>query len=91
VGSFFFFVFFLFIYLLAYHSCTGGILWPLQKCLQYIFIKINPLHLSLLSLLPPSQVSLFHFHTWIHNISTIFALLYPFLMPSPLSLIPIPG
>jgi hypothetical protein len=26
VGSFFFFVFFLFIYLLAYHSCTGGIL-----------------------------------------------------------------
>jgi hypothetical protein len=29
------------------------------------------------------QVSFFHFHTWVHNISTTFTLLHPFFISSP--------
>jgi hypothetical protein len=33
------------------------------------------------------QVSFFRFHTWVHNISTIFTLPHPFLISSPLHLV----
>jgi hypothetical protein len=60
-----------------------------------IFLSlIHPLHL--LPLYSPTplleqfqQLSLLHFHTW--NISTIFTLLCPFFIPSPLPLVLTPG
>jgi hypothetical protein len=64
------------------HCCTGGTLCHLQKFLQY---TLN----SPLSPLPPfleqfQQVSFFHLHTCVHNISIIFTLLYLFLISYPL-------
>jgi hypothetical protein len=35
------------------------------------------------------QVSFFHFHTWVHQISTTFSFLYPFIIPPP-TLLPTP-
>jgi hypothetical protein len=53
--------------------------WDFQKCLQYILVKFTP---SLILLYPSSSILrmvatdlLFHFHMWVHNISTIFNLL----------------
>jgi hypothetical protein len=73
-------------------------------CWEYIvtFIKIltkyqihyswiHPLHQSSLSPPPiPGIVSFFYLHTCIHSICTIFTLLYPFLLFSPLPLVPTP-
>jgi hypothetical protein len=42
---------FLFLFLLS-HYCTGGILWHLQQCLQYILVKFT---LSIILLYPPSH------------------------------------
>jgi hypothetical protein len=55
----------------------------------------SPLHHSPLSPLPPfleqfQQVSFFHFHIWVQNIFTIFTLLHPFLISSPIPLAPTP-
>jgi hypothetical protein len=36
------------------------------------------------------QAFLFHFHTWVHSISITFLLLHPFLISSPLLLVPTP-
>jgi hypothetical protein len=68
------------------------------------FTKVLTLHHSwihpLLSFsfipLPPflewfQHILFFHFHTWIHNISTIFILLHPFLISSLLPLYQSPG
>jgi hypothetical protein len=54
--------------------------------IRIYLVKFTPLSFSFI-LLPPflkfQQVSFFHFHTWVHNISTIFTLLQPFLTSSP--------
>jgi hypothetical protein len=73
--------------------CTGGILWHLQKFLQYIIVESTPSSFSF-TLLPPfleqfQQVSFFHFHTWVHNISTI-TLLHLFFISSSLPMVPTP-
>jgi hypothetical protein len=57
-------------------------------------LDLPPLSLSfilILSFLEQFQQVLFHFHAWIQNTSTIFALFSHFLLPSPLPLVPIPG
>jgi hypothetical protein len=59
-----------------------------QKCLQFILVKLTS-SITLLyssSLIPRmfQQVSFFHFHTWVHNISTFFTLIHPFFISHPL-------
>jgi hypothetical protein len=74
---------------LLYYYCTIGTLWHLQKCLHYIVVEFTPHHHSPLCILPPfleefQQVSLFHFHTWLPNISTTFTPYTPsFYLPPP--------
>jgi hypothetical protein len=65
------FILLFFFYLLAYYSWTGSTLWHSQKCLLYILVRFIT---SIFPLFPPSplvrivqQVSLCHFHTWIHS------------------------
>jgi hypothetical protein len=92
--SYLFFHILFFYSLLSYNFCTGGMLWHLQEFLQYIIVEFTPPPFSFIP--PPpfleqfQQVSFFHFHTWEHNISTIFILLHSFLMSSPLPLVPTP-
>jgi hypothetical protein len=62
-------------------------------CLQYISSRFT--HSSFSLILSPllkisQQVSLFYFHIWIQNTSTILALIHPLLMSSRLPLEPIP-
>jgi hypothetical protein len=73
--------------LLSCYCGTGGTLWHLQTFWQYITVEFT---LSSVSFTPlPAlleqfqQVSFFHFHTWIHTISIMFALLHTFLTSSP--------
>jgi hypothetical protein len=74
--------FFIFIIIL---SLYWGTLWHLPKCLQNIIVEFTPPSFSFItsphysSLEQFQQDSLFHFPTWVHNISTIFTLPYPFL------------
>jgi hypothetical protein len=72
--------------------CTGRTLWHLQKCIQYILFKFTPsiilLYLPILRI--PSTGLIFHFHIWVHNIPTIFTFFHPFLISSPLPLLPTP-
>jgi hypothetical protein len=76
-------VFFSFIDLLIYCSCDGYIV-TFIKVFTYILVRSTPFFLLyLLSFLEQfQQVSLFHFHTWIHSTSTILTFLHPFFMPS---------
>jgi hypothetical protein len=57
------------------------------KGLQYFLIRFTPPSFSFIPFSPFleqfQQVSLFHFHIWICSPSTIFALLYSFLLPPP--------
>jgi hypothetical protein len=71
-----------------------GKLWHLQKRLWYLNL-IHSCHHSPLSCLSSflqqfQQDSFPQFHVWIHNISTIFSLLHPFLKSSPFPMVPIP-
>jgi hypothetical protein len=79
--------------LLAYNSSIGGH--------TVIFIYVLTMYLRFISSIflsfPPtpflrkiSQVSFFYFHVWLQNISTIFILILPFLMPTHLPLDPPP-
>jgi hypothetical protein len=78
----------LFINLLIYLYGTGGAWWHLQKCLHCILVTVTP---PSFSFIPPPlfleqswQVSLLHFHTYVHSTSTIHAFLHPFLcLPHP--------
>jgi hypothetical protein len=74
-----------------YYCCTVGTLWNLPKFLQCIIIEFTPF-IILPYPIPGtvSQLSFFHFHTWVHNISTTFTLLHPVLMSSLLPLMPTP-
>jgi hypothetical protein len=70
------FLFILFIFELSYYCCTGRTLWHLQKFLQYIIVEFTAPPFSFILLSPFleefQQVSFFHFHTCVHNFSTIF-------------------
>jgi hypothetical protein len=67
------------------HCYTGGTLWHLQMHLQYILNSpsIIPFILSPPLLEQLQQASLFHFHLGVHNTSTVFTALHPFLVSSP--------
>jgi hypothetical protein len=84
---FIYFYFFIF-------CCTRGTLWHLQKFLEYIIVEFTPPSFSFISPTPFlewfQQISLFHLHTCIHNICTIFTLLHPFFISSPFPLVPNP-
>jgi hypothetical protein len=73
-------------FLLTYYCylCTGGMLWLLQKWLQYILGKFTPSIIPFI-LFPPfsewfQQVSCFHFHTWVHNIFFFYYCLLLFFL-----------
>jgi hypothetical protein len=79
-------IYFLFIlfFLLSYYCCTRSTLWYLQKCLQYILVKLTPFIILFYLPSPILRIVLsgliFPFSYMIHNISTIFTLLHPFLI-----------
>jgi hypothetical protein len=56
--------------LFPYYCCTGGMLWHLQKSLQFILIKFIPSIILLYPLSPILRILstglLFHFHVWEH-------------------------
>jgi hypothetical protein len=66
----------------------GGTLRQLPKFLQCVIVEFTP---SIIFLYPPlsslleqfQQVSFFHFHSWVHTISTTFTILHPFLISFP--------
>jgi hypothetical protein len=76
----------------------GSTLWHLQKflqCIKYIILNSRPPPLSFIPLSPPflewfQQVSFLHLHTCIYIFCTVFTLLSPFPIISPLLLIPTP-
>jgi hypothetical protein len=76
-----------FLKLLLYWFCAGGILWHLYKFLQCIIVEFTSLSFS--SIFPPpipgivSACPLFHFHTWVHNISTTLTFYTLSLYPPP--------
>jgi hypothetical protein len=80
-----------FLFFLSYYYCrTGGTMWHLQKFLHYIIVEFTPPSFSFFSI--PflewfQQVSLFHFHTYVHSICTMFTLLHPFPPPAPYTLV----
>jgi hypothetical protein len=78
-------------------SCWGYIVTFSKVLTMYQIYHswIQPLYHSPLSPLTLfleyfQQVSLFHLHTCVHSIRTIFTLLYPFPTSSPLPLVPTP-
>jgi hypothetical protein len=58
------------LFVLSYYGCARGILWYLQKCLQYIFVKFTPSIILLYSPTPTSYNS-WNYYCFIVNI-TIF-------------------
>jgi hypothetical protein len=80
-----------FYFLLSYYYFTGGTLWHFQKYLQYILVKFTSPSFSFISPHTQNSFNRSHFsifHIWTHNISTIFTLLHPFLISSPVPLVP---
>jgi hypothetical protein len=72
-----------------------GYIVTFTKFLHYIIVEFTPHRHSPLSsppLIPGivSTVIICPFHTWVHNISIIFTILYPYLISSPLPLVPTP-
>jgi hypothetical protein len=57
-------------YLWSY-CCNGGILWHLQKYLQYIIIEFSPFHRSLLSSFPPIPGIVSYIRTKYEGIFTV--------------------
>jgi hypothetical protein len=70
-------------FLLSYYCCTATLRHS-QKFLQYTIVEFTR---SIILLFPSplfleqfQHVSFFHFHTWVHNISTTFSFLHLFLI-----------
>jgi hypothetical protein len=81
-------------YILLYYCCTGGTLWHLQKFLQYIIVEFTPSIILLYCPLPYSWNSFKRSHFSIYIYEYIFfttvSLLHPFLVSSPILLVPSP-
>jgi hypothetical protein len=83
-----------FYFVIFFKLCWGYIV-TFAQILTVYHSWIHPSIILLYSLSPiPGIVSTglnFHFHTWVHNISTILTVLHPFLVPCPLPLVPTPN
>jgi hypothetical protein len=95
VSKFHLFFFNFFMILLAYSSCTGGYIVIFTYVFTIYHSRIYPLHHSPPSHLIPfleqfQQVSFLYFHIWIQNTTTIYTLIPPFLMYTPLPQVPTP-
>jgi hypothetical protein len=79
-------------FLLSSYCCTWDMLWHWQKCLFIVEFTTSIIllytHAPILRIVSTGLI--FYFHIWVHSISTIFILLHPFLLSSPLPLVPTP-